>query len=100
MELATFMTSLKEDHPPKGSSVYLQALWLDKKGNWTAAHDLIDNLPGRDAARLHAYLHRAEGDEGNASYWYNKAGEKKPAYDLEKEWEILLEKFLSFSRLD
>ena len=27
----------------------------------------------RDAAWVHAYLHRVEGDDGNARYWYTQA---------------------------
>jgi len=35
---------------------------------------------------VHAYLHRKEGDEGNAAYWYSRAG--KPFFEepLDAEW--------------
>ena len=34
---------------------------------------------------MHAYLHREEGDEGNAKYWYGRAGEpvSRDAHDAE-----------------
>lgn len=47
-------------------TTYQKALYYDKRGDWKQAHDLVDGLPGKDAARIHAYLHRVEGDEWNA----------------------------------
>jgi hypothetical protein len=38
---------------------------------------------------IHAYLHRVEGDLGNARYWYAEAGEKMPKNTLEEELKRL-----------
>lgn len=76
-------------------SPILLALWHDAKGNWNLAHDQVDQLPGKSAARIHAYLHRKEGDKWNANYWYSKAGEKMPDQSLEEEWEELVRRFLT-----
>ena len=92
-ELIKFKDSLLETQVPAGLSVLLQALWYDAKGDWKTAHDLIDQLPDKDAAHLHAYLHRKEGDNWNADYWYTRAGEKRPNLSLEEEWEMLFYKF-------
>ncbi len=73
----------------------LLALWYDGKGDWKKAHDQVDHLSGKSAARVHAYLHRKEGDLWNADYWYSKAGEKRPNLSLEEEWKELVERFLS-----
>ncbi|WP_339070961.1 hypothetical protein [Chitinophaga sp. 212800008-4] len=94
MDLKEFKSSLQKEHPPKEISVYLESLWYDAKGNWKKAHDLVDSLPGTDAARVHAYLHRVEGDQGNADYWYRRAGASRPAYPQEEEWEVLVTRFL------
>ncbi|ULQ54694.1 hypothetical protein [Flavihumibacter fluvii] len=75
-------------------SIYLQTLWHAGVGDWTRAHDLIQDEPGKDAALLHAYLHRVEGDQWNADYWYRKAGESRPDASLEEEWESLVGRFL------
>lgn len=72
----------------------LLALWYDAKDDWKSAHDQVDQLSGKNAARVHAYLHRKEGDLWNADYWYSKAGEKRPNLSLEKEWEELVNRFL------
>lgn len=72
----------------------LKALWFDYQGNWDTAHDLVDQLPGKSAARVHAYLHRKEGDKWNADYWYRRAEETRPPCTLEKEWEDLVNRFL------
>lgn len=92
--IADFTASLEGHQPPSGCSVYLQALWYDKKGNWQQAHQLVDSLPGRDAAAVHAYLHRVEGDQGNAAYWYRQAGLPFPEYSLEEEWALLTARFI------
>ena len=92
-ELIKFKDSLLETQVPDGLSVLLQALWYDAKGDWKTAHDLIDQLPDKDAAHLHAYLHRKEGDNWNADYWYTRAGEKRPNLSLDEEWEMLFYKF-------
>jgi hypothetical protein len=43
---------------------------------------------------VHAYLHRVEGDPGNARYWYARA--KKPAAtgSLDEEWARIAEALL------
>jgi hypothetical protein len=94
MNLVEFKQSLQEAFPHENLNVYLKALWHDGKGNWKKAHDLVDGLPGKDAARVHAYLHRVEGDEWNANYWYRRAGEEMPACSQEQEWELLVDRFL------
>lgn len=83
------MTPEKERFGPE-----LLALWYDGKGDWKKAHDQVDHLSGKSAARVHAYLHRKEGDLWNADYWYSKAGEKRPIISLEEEWGELVERFL------
>jgi hypothetical protein len=80
--------------PDEGFSPELLALWYDGKGDWNKAHDQVDQLAGQSAARVHAYLHRKEGDQWNADYWYRRAGESRPACTLEKEWEDLVTRFL------
>ena len=87
MELFAFKQTLVNASPPSGLSVYAQALWHDAKGDWDKGHQLIQDLPDKNAAWIHAYLHRKEGDNWNADYWYNKAGRKRPAVSLNEEWE-------------
>lgn len=89
MDLETFRQSLKADAPPAGLTLALQALWWDAKGDWDKAHDSINDEPGQDAARVHAYLHRKEGDEGNARYWYGTAGAAFFEGSLDAEWSEL-----------
>lgn len=95
MDLQTFMTAMNAARPPDGLTVYLQALWYAGKGDWDHAHELVQDLPDRDAAHIHAYLHRVEGDQWNADYWYRRAGEKSPAVGLETEWQQLVHQMLT-----
>ncbi|WP_161888790.1 hypothetical protein [Pontibacter russatus] len=87
MNHATFKQSLSADTPPNDASVYLQALWYDSKGDWDKSHELIQDLPDADAAWIHAYLHRKEGDIWNADYWYRRASRKRLSVSLDEEWE-------------
>ena len=70
-------------------SIYLKALDLEKEGHWDQAHRLIQSYYSREACWIHAYLHRVEGDLGNAGYWYSRAEKRMPNYGLKKEWEEL-----------
>jgi len=94
MNVAAFKESITAKQPPGQVSVYLQALWYDAKGNWEKAHELIQDLADKNAAWIHAYLHRKEGDLWNADYWYRNAGKQRPAASLQEEWEQLTAAFL------
>ncbi len=95
MDFDSFQASLSASLPPEALNVYLQALWYDGKGNWPKAHELVQDIESSTGARLHAYLHRKEGDIWNANYWYNKAGARMPGYSLQKEWEELARELLA-----
>ena len=65
----------------------LRALWHAAHGHWDAAHKLVQDDPSADCAWVHAYLHRVEGDLGNARYWYHQAG-KQPSTHLTLDQEL------------
>src|SRR6201991_1711711 len=87
MDFSSFQKSLSNDSPPGVLSVQLTALWYDAKGDWEKAHHLINDLEDKTSAWVHAYLHRKEGDIGNAGYWYRRAGRAAAVGDLKVEWE-------------
>jgi len=89
MDLAGFKQSLEQETPPEGLTPALQALWWDAKGDWDKAHGCVDGEPGKEAARIHAYLHRKEGDQSNAGYWYGTAGASFYKGSLAAEWDEL-----------
>ena len=91
MNIKDFKYTLEGNIPPDG--VYLQTLWLEHKGKWDEAHRLIDSVNSSEAAWIHAYLHRVEGDGWNARYWYNRAGKRVPEYDTSEEWRVLVRYF-------
>ncbi len=89
-----FITTLQEPQPPQAFSQLLQALWYDAKGDWNAAHEIAQSKEGtRTYDRLHAYLHRKEGDNWNANYWYRRAKTTMPTISLDDEWNNLLQAF-------
>ena len=73
----------------------LQALWWDAKGQWDQSHKITQEIHSNEAAAVHAYLHRKEGDIGNAGYWYRSAGRPVFKGTLEEEWESLVRELLN-----
>ena len=63
----------------------LAALWWAARGEWERAHEAAQADAGREAAWVHAYLHRVEGDEENAAYWYGRAGRPVARGGLDEE---------------
>ncbi len=94
MTVQQFEETIQNNKPLPNTSVYLQSLWYDAAGDWDKAHHLIDSLSGKTAAAVHAYLHRVEGDNWNANYWYNRAGKQMPSLSLKEEWRGLVEELL------
>jgi hypothetical protein len=86
MTLDQFRSTLRHDSAPLTLAPALKAMWEDAKENWSAAHSIAQTLEGETGSWIHAYLHRKEGDLGNASYWYRRA--RRPVADdsLEEEW--------------
>ena len=91
---AEFAAPTSGDAPPAGLSGAGEALWWDARGDWERAHRraMGDESPAGSA--VHAYLHRKEGDLGNAGYWYRRAGRPMPEGSLDAEWEALAAEFL------
>jgi hypothetical protein len=94
MTPAQFKSTLTDVHPPIGITDSLAALWYAGKGDWEQAHTIAQDIPTAEGSWVHAYLHRQEGDNGNARYWYNRAGRQLPALSLEKEWEEIVKALL------
>ena len=86
MTLDDFRQSLTAAEPPTGLTLALAGLWWDAKGDWKQAHESTQRDEGRDGSWVHAYLHRKEGDQGNAAYWYGQAGKPVSPEPLEAEW--------------
>jgi hypothetical protein len=98
MNFASFQSSLSENDPPATLNVHLQSLWCDGKNDWQKAHTIIQEIEDKNAAWIHAYLHRKEGDKGNAGYWYHRAGKSMPNYSLETEWEEIVKTLIAEQR--
>ena len=87
MNAAAFKASTAQAAPPDDIAGPLAGLWWAAKGDWDKSHKIVQDDEGREAAWVHAYLHRVEGDLGNAGYWYRQAGQPAAKDSLEAEWE-------------
>ncbi len=87
MTLDAFRGTFSASAPPAGLDPPLTSLWWMGKGDWKRAHDVINEEEGRDAAWVHAHLHRVEGDLSNAGYWYRRAAREAAKNSLDAEWE-------------
>jgi hypothetical protein len=95
MSFAEFLNSTTAEAAPAELSLALQALWHDAHEQWDEAHDLAQEAGDRDGAWVHAYLHRKEGDETNAAYWYQRAGRPVSRADARIEWETIVRSLLA-----
>ena len=92
MSFADLQISVARDAaPPADWPGPVRALWHDARGDWDAAHGCAQEDGSREGSWVHAYLHRKEGDAGNASYWYSRADQPFPprGTSLESEWEAI-----------
>ena len=87
VSVSEFKASLAGEAPAAGLSPPLAGLWWTAKGDWDRAHKIVQDESSREAAWVHAHLHRIEGDLGNAAYWYRQAGQPVATDALEAEWE-------------
>lgn len=97
MSFEEFQAALAAAAPaPTGLSQPMQALWHDARGDWESAHRCAQEDKSRDGSWVHAYLHRKEGDTGNAGYWYARAARPMPGPDitLEAEWAAIARELL------
>ena len=74
---------------PTALSPPLKALWWAARDDWDHAHEVAQSDPGPDAAWVHAYLHRVEGDAENAGYWYGLAHRPASTAPLDQEWQAI-----------
>jgi hypothetical protein len=80
--------------PPSDLSDELVALWHDAHGDWNRAHETVQDVDTPDAAWVHAYLHRREGDQSNARYWYTRATQPVCRLSLDEEWAQIADALL------
>ena len=94
MTIAEYKASLSGAAPAPGLDAPLAALWWAGKGNWDQAHRIAQDENDTNSSWVHAYLHRVEGDLGNAGYWYRQAGQPIAKDPLETEWERIVSALL------
>ena len=94
MSFEEFQASLRNEAPPEKLKPTLKALWYDGKNDWESAHNIAQDINTTEGSWIHAYLHRKEGDLGNASYWYSRARRVPPTNSLRDEWTLIVTELL------
>lgn len=90
-----FRKTLTADDPPATLTDLQRALWYGARGDWGRAHEIVQVQDGADAAWVHAWLHRIEGDLDNARYWYGQARRPERTGTTDNELGELLAEFLA-----
>lgn len=57
---------------------------MDKAHQISQAHEGVSDFDW-----VHALVHRIEGDDANAAYWYRRAGKVRHSGSIEEEWRII-----------
>lgn len=58
--------------------------------NWENAHEICQAHEGTPLFDwVHALVHRIEGDDRNAGYWYQRAGKDRHSGSIEEEWQMI-----------
>jgi hypothetical protein len=96
MSFDEYHQSLSANTPPEGLDSLLVALWYDAKGDWGKAHTLAQDIENTRGAWVHAYLHRKEGDNSNAQYWYQRAKRTMPSSSLQQEWNDIAQALVAY----
>ncbi|MGI9550740.1 MAG: hypothetical protein ACR2MT_06030 [Aurantibacter sp.] len=86
-----FQESLSASTPLTNWPEGLKSMWYDSKNDWEASHDIAQEMHNDLGSWIHAYLHRKEGDEFNAGYWYRRAGKPFAKVSLEEEHQEIVE---------
>lgn len=85
-----FLDTLEHDRPNTDWPQGLKALWYDAKGDWGSAHDIAEQMHDSLGSWIHAYLHRKEGDQWNAAYWYRRANRAVATCSLAEEHKSMV----------
>ena len=97
MTVEQLKATLADATPPPHLRPALLALWHDGRGDWDAAHRVAQDVETDEGSWVHAYLHRKEGDLGNAAYWYRRANRAVASGSLETEWAHIVAALLTKS---
>ena len=92
--MTEFQQSLKLESPPDIWPEALRAVWWEANGNWDNSHNIAQDIQSDVGNWIHAYLHRKEGDEWNAGYWYRRANREFPKNTLDEELDTIIEHIL------
>ena len=95
MDLNEFKASVNAEAPPDDIGDALRALWHQARGEWDRAHELVQDQDDDSGAWVHAHLHRVHGEDGNAGYWYRRAGKPHARVPLNEEWDEIVAALLS-----
>ena len=95
MTLTEFKATIGQATAPADVVPALVALWHDARGDWARAHEVAQDIHDERGAWVHAYLHRKEGDLGNAGYWYRRASQPVARGTLAEEWDAIVTALLA-----
>ena len=93
-------TLINELEAKQSDHELLKSLLLISMNKWEQAHEIAQRKEGHLLYdRVHALLHRIEGDDWNAKYWYRRINKTYGNLSIEEEWnELTIEYLEKFSQ--
>ena len=85
MNYNKFIELTDQETPPDDLDGVHLAIWYIMKDNWDMTHNITQDINTEMASWIHAYLHRWEGDIGNAHYWYRSVSKDPYTGSLKTE---------------
>lgn len=92
MNFSEFLRQLQSTDMPTQTNPSFMALWHLYRRDLDEAHELIQHLDQALPCLIHGFIHKTEGDHGNASYWYRRGGLSKNNMEYDEEWLTLAER--------
>lgn len=90
-----FEATLEQATPPNSWPETLKSLWFMAKDDWERSHNIAQDIESAMGSLIHAHLHRVEGDDWNAKYWYRQAGRPFPLVSFAEELQQLVIEVIS-----
>ena len=84
-----------ENKDQKFDDLILQSLYLIKQNEWEKSHNIAQDIYTNFGSIVHGLLHRIEGDDWNAKYWFSQGSYSGFHSTIDQEWDNIADKYFN-----